>query len=262
MELFDVLRTSARASFSKYINEWRRDGHDPKGLVLKPNSDGSSTSVFVCRSEVEFESAMLAVLRLSPGGVHAATAARASANPDSIWLLQPALIDEQTPVNMARDRDSLRVWFRDRRYVELTVGVLEAGGDGDQSDRARSLRGLEPTVTVAKGTFLTLEEKFQQGWGENIPLRSFEVPDQTVESITERARQTALLLNIDGYARLDFIYDRSIDRLNFLEANTLCALTDATVFFSQAYDRLKMNPVHVLGAIIEAGIRRHELKRL
>jgi hypothetical protein len=47
-----------------------------------------------------------------------------------------------------------------------------------------------------------------------------------------------------------------------LEANTLCALTDATVFFSQAYDRLKMNPVHVLGAIIEAGIRRHELKRL
>jgi D-alanine-D-alanine ligase-like ATP-grasp enzyme len=264
MEMYEILRDSARLFFSKNVSVWRIAGLDPRGLVLKPNSDGCSTGVSICRDEAEFESAVLSVLRLSPRDVDTAVAARASATPDSMWLIQPALIDEPTPLNVSRDRDSLRVWFRDRRYVELTVGVLEASREAhsDPPFRAGLLRGLEPSVTVSKGNFLTLEEKFQQGLGENIPLRSFEVADQTVESITRRARDIALALGVEGYARIDFIYDRINDHLYFLEANTLCALTDATVFYSQAYDRLQLSPVNVMRSIVDAGVRRHEIFRL
>jgi D-alanine-D-alanine ligase-like ATP-grasp enzyme len=103
---------------------------------------------------------------------------------------------------------------------------------------------------------LTLQQKFQQGVGTNLALDNF-VDATVAEGVRSRMEEIARAFDIEGYARLDAFWDRVDDVVYLLEINSLCGLTEATVFYSQwlaAADSLP--PWAVLDRIVEAGLER------
>jgi hypothetical protein len=165
------------------------------------------------------------------------------------WLVERAFVDavgvELPPGDL--NLETLRPWFAAKRYVELTAAVLDRPG--------RGLVAAVPSVTVAADE-LTLQQKFQQGVGTNLALDHF-VPTAAVESVRSRLERIARAFGIEGYARLDAFWDRDDDIVYLLEINTLCGLTEATVFYSQwLADVDSLPPWAVLDRIVEAGLER------
>ena len=112
-----------------------------------------------------------------------------------------------------------------------------------------------PSVTVAADE-LTLQQKFQQGVGTNLSLDLF-VPAGAAESVRARLERIARAFGIEGYARLDAFWDKDDDVVYLLEINSLCGLTEATVFYSQwLADEDSAPPWAVLDRIVEAGFER------
>jgi hypothetical protein len=111
-------------------------------------------------------------------------------------------------------------------WVELTVGVLEGGG---------KYHALNPSITVAEGSVLSLEEKFQGGTGINITPPPVSIVTEAVrEQIKLRIEKVAKALGIENYARIDVFFNVDSEKLFIIEANTLPALTPSTVFYHQA----------------------------
>lgn len=86
-------------------------------------------------------------------------------------------------------------WQNKSGWVEVTVGVLGKLGH---------LKALNPSITVASGNVLSLEEKFQGGTGVNItpPPTQF-VSTQVINLVKKRIEAVANVLGIENYARLD-----------------------------------------------------------
>jgi D-alanine--D-alanine ligase len=113
-------------------------------------------------------------------------------------------------------------------WIELTVGVLV--------QKAKNIvHVLNPSITVAEGAMLSLEEKFQGGTGVNItPPPQNIVSAAQVGLIKEKIAQVAKTLGIDNYARIDLFFNRKSGDLIVIEANSLPGLTPATVLYHQA----------------------------
>jgi D-alanine--D-alanine ligase len=111
-------------------------------------------------------------------------------------------------------------------WIEITVGVLGPRG---------ALRALTPSLTVAEGVVLSLEEKFQGGTGVNItPPPPELVPPGVLALARQRIERAARALGIEGYARLDAFLHRATGEVLLIEANTLPGLSPSTVIFHQA----------------------------
>ena len=86
---------------------------------------------------------------------------------------------------------------------------------------------------------------------------SFTFGAEVVESVRQRVEQVARAFDIEGYARLDVFWDQAQDIVYLLEINSLCGLTEATVFYSQwLADEDSLPPWAVLDRIVAAGIER------
>ncbi len=119
----------------------------------------------------------------------------------------------------------------------------------------RGLVAAVPSVTVAADE-LTLQQKFQQGVGTNLALDLF-VGATEAASVRTRVEAIARAFGIEGYARLDLFWDKQDDVVYLLEINSLCGLTEATVFYSQwLADDDPAPPWAVLDRIVEAGLER------
>ncbi|MCB9915440.1 MAG: hypothetical protein H6828_09865 [Planctomycetes bacterium] len=224
-------------------------------LVMKPAADGCSTGVKLLRDGRELEGFVRAVLsgvsELPAGALGAGSRPLKLPVPaPRRWVLEEALVDPAAPPLPRGDLNArnLRPWFEGTRYVELTCAVLEDPASG-------ALVAAVPSLTVAVAGELSLEEKFQQGVGTNLELDAFLGP-VLVRTIRTRVEALARALGIEGYARLDLFYDRHRDRVLLLEPNTLCALTEATVLYSQAASTFGLTPPEVLERIVEVGLRR------
>lgn len=117
-------------------------------------------------------------------------------------------------------------WEHRSGWVEITVGVL--GQEG-------SMHALNPSITVASGDVLTVEEKFQGGTGVNItpPPQDFVAPEVCAEA-KRRIEMVAKALGIGGYARIDAFLKIATGEIIVIEANSLPGLTPSTVIFHQA----------------------------
>jgi hypothetical protein len=169
--------------------------------------------------------------------------------PPARWLLERAFVEEVPVALPAGDLnlESLRPWFAAKRYVELTGAVLDRPG--------RGLVAAVPSVAVAAEE-LTLQQKFQQGVGTNLAFDLF-VGSGPAESVRRRVEAVARAFGIEGYARLDLFWDQVDDIVYLLEINTLCGLTEATVFYSQwLADADPLPPWAALDRIVEAGRER------
>ncbi|OGJ51227.1 hypothetical protein A2307_01250 [Candidatus Peregrinibacteria bacterium RIFOXYB2_FULL_33_20] len=135
-------------------------------------------------------------------------------------------------------------WGHKTGWIEVTVGVLGKG---------KNIKALNPSLTVAEGNVLSLEEKFQGGTGVNItpPPQPF-VSKKAIDLAKIRIEKVAQSLNISGYARIDAFMHIKTGELIIIEVNTLPGLTPSTVIYHQALaENPPMYPTEFLERIID-----------
>lgn len=122
-------------------------------------------------------------------------------------------------------RNTLK-YYRKTGWIEATIGVLK---------KNNAIKALNPSITVAQGEVLTVEEKFQGGTGINITPP----PDNVLSpymrlKVKKRIEKFAHKIGIRGYARIDMFIHVDTGDLFVIEINTLPGLTPSTVFYHQA----------------------------
>lgn len=111
-------------------------------------------------------------------------------------------------------------------WIELTIGVRE---------RAGKYHALNPSITIAEGNVLSLEEKFQGGTGVNItPPPAEIVSADLLKQTRARMEKVAQVLGIQNYSRIDLFLNVDSGKIIVIEANTLPGLTPSTVIYHQA----------------------------
>jgi D-alanine--D-alanine ligase len=227
-------------------------------IVCKPESDGCSTGVKIIPDPLVLRNYLRAIVTCSssfrtgdrrPDLRSEEFVVQLPIPPPKTWILEQALIESpRIPLPKGDlNLENVKSWFDRKAYVELTCGILDLPNGG--------LVAAVPSVTVAAQE-LTLQQKFEQGVGTNLALDLF-VDAPTVASIRERVLKLADVLQIEGYGRLDLFWNKEFDLLYLLEVNTLCGLTEATVFYGQwLMAEPSMPPWVVLKRIVDAGFER------
>jgi D-alanine--D-alanine ligase len=135
-------------------------------------------------------------------------------------------------------------WKEKDGWVEVTIGVLEDKG---------KYHAFNPSLTVAEGEVLSVEEKFQGGTGVNMtpPPRQF-VSEAVVTLVRKRAEMVAKRVGIEGYCRIDLFIHKESGEIIVIEVNTTPALTPSTVLYHQALSEEKaLFPTQLLEQLIE-----------
>ncbi|MEZ4753431.1 MAG: hypothetical protein R3A13_03865 [Bdellovibrionota bacterium] len=140
-------------------------------------------------------------------------------------------------------------WNSVTNWVEVTVGVVQNG---------KGIKALNPSITVAEGNVLSLEEKFQGGTGINItPPPTKYVSEKAVQKAKEKIEIVANKLGIEGYSRIDAFMHRKTGDVVIIEANSLPGLTPSTVIYHQALAEPKMMyPVDFLEELADISLKR------
>ncbi len=135
--------------------------------------------------------------------------------------------------------------------VELTCGVT--GND--------QVVAMPPSMAVAQGGILSIQEKFLPGAGENqtpAPL-----PQPILALVQDVMARAYTAVGCKGYARIDCFYQTAQqsptgkDRVVLLEFNTLPGLTPATCLFHQAAE-LGIQPMGLIDTIVQLGFQLHQ----
>lgn len=220
----DLLLRYSDADIRRFWRKIRKE-LGAKTLIVKPRADGCSTGVFHLRSSREVKKYLQFVSRGVP------------CIPKYTFQGQSDIIE--MPTDMPRDllfekfieTDVLRVrtntlkHYHRTGWIEITVGVIEMDG---------TLRSLNPSITVAEGEVLTVEEKFQGGTGVNItPPPGDIIGLKALQKIKHLIEELAQKIGIRGYARIDaFVHMQTGDVL-IIEINTLPGLTPSTALYHQ-----------------------------
>lgn len=215
-----------------------------KNLIVKPQCDGCSSGIVRLSSSEDLEK----YLEFARSG--------ASSIPRGTFKNQTGII-EMPLVKMRQvlfenfiETDQIKIvghklaYKRRSGFVEVTVAVLQEG------DR---MRALNPSMTVAEGAVLSVEEKFQGGTGINITPPSEEiVKPKILERVKNSIEKVAEKLGLEGYARLDAFINVENGDVIIIEVNTLPALTPSTVLYHQALaEKTPMYPMQLLEKLIE-----------
>lgn len=111
-------------------------------------------------------------------------------------------------------------------WVEITAGVLEVDG---------KIKSFSPSITIAEGEILTVEEKFQGGTGVNITPPPVNImKTKILQKVKNLLEEVAKKVGIQGYSRIDAFVNIINGNLLIIEVNTLPGLTPSTVFYHQA----------------------------
>ena len=138
-------------------------------------------------------------------------------------------------------------WQERTNWIEITMGLREEKG---------KMKAMAPSLTVAVGNILSLEEKFQGGTGVNItPPPQPYVKASAIKKARERMELVAEKLGIRGYARIDAFMHRKTGELIVIEANSTPGLTPSTVIYHQALEeKPPMYPRDFLESIMDTSI--------
>ncbi|MBS4164294.1 D-alanine--D-alanine ligase [Candidatus Protochlamydia amoebophila] len=214
-------------------------------LIIKPRQDGCSAGIVLLESGADLEKYFAFIqnnVSLIPKGSF-------SKQKDVIEMPSSTCVEYLLEPYIETDRIILDqgelIYEIKEGWVELTVGVLEHN---------QIYRSLNPSITLAEGAVLSLEEKFQGGTGVNLtpPPEKILAPED-VSQIKFLIEKTADALQIQNYARLDIFYHRETKKMVVIEANTLPGLTPSTVFYQQGLAEKKpLNPLSLLEIIISS----------
>lgn len=135
------------------------------------------------------------------------------------------------------------------RGTEVTVVVLE---DEDGAPRA-----FPPTETPPVGDFLTIEEKFLPGHGENItPAR---LPADVLAAVRDVAERTFRALQLRVFARID-MYVTTDGRILVGEPNTLPGSSPSSTIFLGPIEE-GIGPMELMTRIVERSLAAHATKK-
>lgn len=199
-----------------------------KTFIIKPQSDGCSAGVIHLRSAKDIETYVDLLNDQAPyipaGTFHGQKElVEMSRSGSASYLIESFIETDVIRINHTT------LSYEDRQgWIELTVGVLT-------NVAMDEFYTLNPSITVAEGDMLSLEEKFQGGTGINItPPPESILTKKQCDHLRASIAKVAKVLGIDNYARIDLFYNRKSDDIIVIEANTLPGLTPATVIYHQA----------------------------
>ncbi len=215
-----------------------------KTFIVKPLDDGCSSGVvrlanwkdLACYLRLIGEGAA----RIPQGTMSYVTSPVEMPRQIPDFLLFESFVESDQPTIRGRQLH----WNTKSGWVEITVGVLGKRGE---------IRALKPSITIAAGEVLSLEEKFQGGTGINItPPPEPWVAEAAWKSAQRKIEFVAQKLGINGFARIDAFMEVQKGDLLVIEANTIPGLTPSTVIYQQALaEESAIDPTRFLERILE-----------
>lgn len=215
-----------------------------KTLIVKPRADGCSTGVAHLFSSSDLEKYRQALLN------------RTVSIPKNTFKNQTGVIEMPTTLpedlifEIFIETDILKVknnqlkHYKKTGWLETTIGIIEENG---------KFHAFNPSITIADGEVLSVEEKFQGGTGINItpPPTSLMKP-ALVKKVRATMEELAEKIGIKDYARIDAFMNIQTGRLLLIEINSLPALTPSTVLYHQGLaENPPIFPRELLEKIIE-----------
>lgn len=215
-----------------------------KTIIIKPKDDGCSTGVAHLYRGIDLENYLRYLIKKEkfiPAGIlH---------NQGSIvempnHAVKEILFEKFIQTDIIQSKGNKLKHIRKSGWVEVTIGILEIN---------KKLYAFNPSLTIAEGEVLSVEEKFQGGTGINItPLPIDIIKTKTVLKTRKLAEQLATKVGIKGYARIDAFMNVTTGALIVIEVNTLPALTPSTVLYHQALaENPQIFPLELLERIIK-----------
>jgi D-alanine--D-alanine ligase len=217
-----------------------------KTLIVKPKDDGCSTGVAHLYTEDDLKNYLSYLQKRKvfiPAGI--------LKNQDSIiempnTSIHEILFEKFIETDNVKIKQGKLKYIRRSGWVEVTIGILEEREKPRRKvgvpTKASGLKAFNPSVTIAEGEVLSLEEKFQGGTGVNLTPPPKEIAKaNAVTKAKSFAEKIAGKIGIAGYARLDAFMNVSTGALSVIEVNTLPGLTPSTVLYQQAL--AEKNPI-------------------
>ena len=219
-------------------------------LIAKPVDDGCSSAVKKIKSRKDLEAFAALIFRAELPLIEADALQLKVKSNEEFPQKREFLIEELISANGAA------------HFIEITGGMLTRYNNNNDVE----YEIFEASETLAEGEVLSLEEKFLAGQGQNITPARYAVNMEEAHKISDEVRkqlhQAAILLNIEGYARIDAfvrIFDVNKVEVIFIEVNSLPGMTPATCIFHQtAINGYK--PYDFIDSILEFGFKRNALK--
>lgn len=248
-QLLDVSHFSGMSP-AKYRRQWKELTKQlgSPSLIVKPVGDGCSAGIARLLGPTDLETYL------------------SHAQAGSVCIPEGALKGQHGIIEMPTVRlkrlmferfvttDRVRVingklrWQEKTNWIEVTMGIREVDG---------RLHAMAPSLTVALGNILSLEEKFQGGTGVNItpPPNTFVKPS-AIKKARQSMEKVAKRLGIRGYARIDAFMHRRTGELIIIEANSTPGLTPSTVIYHQALEESPpLYPTAFLESIIHSAYK-------
>ncbi|MCX7122692.1 MAG: hypothetical protein NTV32_03350 [Gammaproteobacteria bacterium] len=197
-----------------------------KSLILKPRADGCSSGVVHLYSPPDFASYIHAFRdHLSTIPAHSFKNQR-----DAIEM--PLQYPEYLLAEEFIETDKIQIKGNQLKHqalsgwVEMTVGITE---------KNKQLHVLTPSITIAEGEVLSLEEKFQGGTGINLtPPPPSLISPILLKKIQTHVKTVAEAIGLTGYCRMDIFAELKSGQIKVIEVNALPGLTPSTVLYHQA----------------------------
>lgn len=215
-----------------------------KTVIVKPKDDGCSTGVAHLYRGVDLKNYLQYLIKKRNF-----IPAKVLFNQENV-IEMPSQIVKEILFEKFIKTDSVHLkgnklkYTRKDGWIEITIGILEI---------RKKLYALNPSLTVAEGEVLSVEEKFQGGTGINItPLPTEIIKPKVVLKIRKLAEKLAERIGIKGYARIDTFINVTTGALIIIEVNTLPGLTPSTVLYHQALaENPPIFPLQLLEKIIK-----------
>jgi D-alanine-D-alanine ligase-like ATP-grasp enzyme len=215
-----------------------------KTLIVKPKDDGCSTGVAHLFTDMDLENYLKCSLNgekfIEPGVLKNQKTIIEMPNHEIPELLFEKFIETDSVSSKGNKLSHKRL----SGWMEVTIGILEVN---------KKLHAFNPSITIAEGEVLSLEEKFQGGTGINItpPPKEIVKPKALVQA-KKLAEKLANEIGIKGYARIDAFMNINTGALLIIEVNTLPGLTPSTVIYHQALsEKTPIFPRELLEKIIK-----------
>ncbi|MBI3573516.1 hypothetical protein HY090_00510 [Candidatus Kaiserbacteria bacterium] len=197
-----------------------------KTIIAKPRSDGCSSGVVHLYTHADLRKYLDLVKQKAPHIPTGTFVNQSEIIEMPLDALYDILFEKFVETDVLRVKGNAFKYKRKSGWIEVTVAVVTEG-DG--------LKVFNPSVTIAEGEVLSVEEKFQGGTGINITPPPVEIiKEKTLEKVKERIRDAAKKIGITGYSRIDAFIHVATGNVMIIEVNTLPGLTPSTVLYHQA----------------------------
>ena len=213
-------------------------------VIVKPRADGCTTGI----THLYSVNGLIKYLKLIKKHVSFIPKQTFKGQFDIIEMptKQPAnlLFEKFIETDILRVKNNKLKHYRQTGFVEITVGVLGI---------KENIKSFNPSITIAEGEVLTVEEKFQGSSVLNItPPPVSIMKTKTLKKVKNLIEKVARKIGIHGYSRIDAFVNIINGDLLIIEVNTLPGLTPSTVLYHQALaEKSPIYPLALLEKIIK-----------